>query len=98
MVKVLPMPSLLTTDMLPPHSSSVVRAKCSPSPVPSPGGLVVKNGSKIWSKFSSDMPLPVSEQESQTLLFDIPVVKVISFSISIASAALIIKFISTCCI
>ena len=32
----------------------------SPSPVPTPWGLVVKNGSKIRSAISGGIPLPVS--------------------------------------
>ena len=33
----------------------------SPSPLPSPAGLVVKNGSKARSATSSDIPVPVSD-------------------------------------
>ena len=35
-------------------------AMCSPSPVPTPCGLVVKNGSKILAAISGGMPGPVS--------------------------------------
>ena len=38
-------------------------SSCQPSPVPRPTGLVVKNGSKIRRRTSSDMPHPLSEKD-----------------------------------
>jgi len=37
-----------------------------PSPVPSPGGFVVKNGSKIRRSVARSMPHPVSLTEMRT--------------------------------
>ena len=48
--------------MLPSCFSTTIRhARSSPSPVPSPNGLVVKNGVKIRSTMSSGMPGPSSQ-------------------------------------
>ncbi len=41
------------------------RDVANPRPVPFPCGLVVKNGSKIRSRFFAEMPLPVSETVNQ---------------------------------
>ena len=41
-----------------------------PSPVPKPGGLVVKNGSKIRARVAASMPAPVSVTESTNARVD----------------------------
>ena len=46
-VKVVPMPGELFTSIFPPCWRMIPNALDSPSPVPLPSGLVVKNGSKI---------------------------------------------------
>ena len=48
---VAPWPSALVTSRVPPWASTIPRHNGSPSPVPTPGGLVVKKGSKMraWS-------------------------------------------------
>jgi hypothetical protein len=38
----------------------------SPSPVPSPAGLVVKNGLKIFSLTSREIPMPLSRMRIST--------------------------------
>ena len=44
----------------------------SPSPVPLPSSLVVKNGSKIFSKTSGDIPLPVSATSTEQNYYFMP--------------------------
>ena len=39
---------------------------CRPSPLPIPGGLVVKNGSKIFDATSGGIPGPVSQMLTRT--------------------------------
>src|SRR5262249_1158561 len=56
----------LRMTMAPPCSSTIFFDTGRPSPVPSPAGLVVKNGSKIFARFSSGMPLPVSSTSAAT--------------------------------
>jgi hypothetical protein len=51
-VMVVPCPTVLSTAMLPPMLSTIMKLTASPSPVPLPGSLVVKNGSKIFLRFS----------------------------------------------
>src|SRR3972149_364933 len=72
----------------------------SPSPTPCPDGFVVKNGSKIRSRSSARMPWPVSliaismrlcAGSKRVLRINVPVP-------AIASAALTIMFMKTCCI
>ena len=52
--------------MLPPLCLTTPNTVDSPRPVPAPGLLVVKNGSKRWRWTSSDMPTPVSLTASST--------------------------------
>jgi hypothetical protein len=52
--------------MNPPWPLTMPRTVDSPSPVPLPNSLVVKNGSKIWSSTSGAMPVPVSATVSTT--------------------------------
>src|SRR5262249_11967123 len=54
----LPFPTTELTSMRPPWSFTKPWAMARPSPVPCPGGLVVKNGSKIRPRFSAGMPGP----------------------------------------
>ena len=55
-----PLPGSLSTARRPPPSSTMAFREESPRPVPLPGGLVVKKGSKIRSRVSGAMPTPVS--------------------------------------
>ena len=57
---VLPRPISLSTAISPPSALRMPLQIQSPSPVPSPAGLVVKNGSKIRSRISGGIPTPVS--------------------------------------
>ena len=50
------LPGALCTPMVPPCSSMMPRHSESPSPVPWPVGLVVKNGSKILAWIAAGMP------------------------------------------
>src|SRR5512133_4121871 len=56
--KQVPTPGLLCTVILPPKPSMMRAEIARPRPVPLPGCLVVKKGSKIRVRFSSGMPLP----------------------------------------
>ena len=56
--KTLPLPSSLSTAILPPCSSTILETIASPSPTPS--GLVVKNGLKMVSMCFGSMPAPRS--------------------------------------
>lgn len=53
-----PRPTSLVTSILPPCCSTMVLVIARPKPVPR--ALVVKNGSKIFSRFSGAMPAPES--------------------------------------
>ena len=66
MRKVAPRPTSLWTAIVPPCSSSMFRHSDSPSPVPSPAGLVVKKGSKMRARISAGMPGPLSAMSSWT--------------------------------
>ena len=46
--------------MWPPDCLMKPYTMLSPSPVPLPGALVVKNGSNTWASTSGGMPLPLS--------------------------------------
>ena len=54
------MAGLLSTWMSPPWPFTMPWTTERPSPVPSPTGFVVKNGSKIRRRISGRMPWPVS--------------------------------------
>ncbi len=58
--KVLPLPTSLSTSIRPPKLVTMSWQMGRPSPVPTPTGLVVKNGSNNRSRFSAAMPEPVS--------------------------------------
>ena len=58
--KVLPRPGSLRTAMSPPSAVTIPWTMERPSPVPTPTGLSVQNGSKIRSIFHCSMPAPVS--------------------------------------
>ena len=55
-----PSPGALSMDTSPPHCSTMERTVASPRPVPEPGPLVVKKGSKAWASCSCSIPSPVS--------------------------------------
>ena len=67
----------------------------SPSPVPSPTGLVVKNGSKIRSRISGGTPDPVSANSTNTWSRSNPVRMVSVPCPFIADTALSIRFVHT---
>ena len=58
-VKTLPLPSSVSTSMVPPLASTRFLLVANPNPMPQ--ALVVNNGSKSLCRFSSGMPHPVSE-------------------------------------
>src|SRR5208283_2457282 len=60
MVNTAPPPGAEDTSMLPPCSRSTVLQMLSPRPVPRPGRLVVKKGSKMCARFSGAIPGPSS--------------------------------------
>src|ERR1022692_518065 len=57
---VVPSPGRLSISMMPPCSITTLRAMARPSPVPLPGSLVVKKGSKTCSRCAGLMPHPLS--------------------------------------
>src|SRR5262249_39301960 len=59
-LKLVPTPICDSTSTRPRCSSTMPYATDSPSPVPRPWGLVVKNGSKIFGRSSCRIPVPVS--------------------------------------
>ena len=61
-----PAPSSLSTQMYPPLCLTMPYTIESPSPVPCPGGLVVKNGSNARAFVSAFIPVPVSVTASRT--------------------------------
>ncbi len=63
---VVPTPTLLTRRTNPPWVRTQLYTIERPSPVPSPGALVVKKGAKTSSRISSGMPLPVSATQMET--------------------------------
>ena len=98
---VLPAPTVLSTAMLPSSSEMIPLQIASPSPVPSPVGFVVKNGSKIRSRFAFGMPLPVSEISTATRSSSAAAIRIrISFSSgvprSMACAAFTRRLTNTC--
>src|SRR6185369_14488906 len=64
-LKQLPSPTLLAAVIRPPNPSTIRAEIASPRPVPLPGGLVVKNGSKICFMDSSGIPVPLSMTSSR---------------------------------
>ena len=64
--KRLPRPTVLSASMKPPWLIKIFCTTDSPSPVPSPAALVVKNGSKIRESISGGIPQPVSDTSSRT--------------------------------
>ena len=67
----------------------------SPSPVPWPTGLVVKNGSKIRSRISGGTPGPVSQMSTTTGSVSIPVRTVSTPAWPMAATALSIRLVQT---
>ena len=66
MRKVAPAPGALSTSMWPWLWVTAAYTVDSPRPVPLSFSLVVKKGSKICSRTSSGMPVPVSETSRRT--------------------------------
>ncbi len=65
-MKVEPFPSSVESRMRPPCSRTMPWLIESPSPVPSPSGLVVKNGSNTWAAMLSGIPGPLSVTSTAT--------------------------------
>src|SRR5882724_614367 len=63
---VVPRPGSLSTRTVPCWAATSSCTMERPSPVPEPGGLVVKNGSKMRERFSLLIPQPLSITESST--------------------------------
>src|SRR6267378_4048412 len=63
---VVPLPGSLSTRTVPCWAATSSCTIERPRPVPEPGGLVVKKGSKIRERFSLLMPQPLSATESST--------------------------------
>jgi hypothetical protein len=62
-------PGSVSTSILPPCCLTMMSWVIErPSPVPSPAGLVVKKGSKIFSLTSGEMPTPLSRIRISTVL------------------------------
>ena len=59
-VNTLPSPGVDSTPIEPPWWLRILCTMASPSPVPSPFLLVVKNDSSTWGRSSAAMPVPVS--------------------------------------
>ena len=62
----LPRPGRDVTSIRPPWSVTMPWAMASPRPVPCPGGLVVKNGSKMREATSAGIPGPSSQTSKTT--------------------------------
>ena len=62
---VVPCPTLLAIRMKPPWLRTMPSVVLSPSPVPLPTSLVVKNGSNNFAWISGGMPVPVSVTRRQ---------------------------------
>ncbi len=62
---VVPSSGRLATRRRPPDCSARPCTIGSPSPVPLPTPLVVKNGSMAWARVPSSMPMPVSDTDRQ---------------------------------
>ena len=60
-------PGSVSTSKLPPCCLTMMsKLSDRPRPVPSPAGLVVKNGSKIFARTASGMPVPLSRTRIST--------------------------------
>ena len=66
---VVPSPSALRTEMCPPREVTMPWQIDRPRPVPTPGALVVKNGSKMRGRISGRIPSPLSATSSTALSF-----------------------------
>jgi hypothetical protein len=63
-----PAPGNDSTAIAPPWPSTMPRASASPSPVPSPSGLVVKNGSKTRSNFARNSRPVLADLDPHSLV------------------------------
>ncbi len=61
-----PRPDSLSTSIIPPDSLTMRCTVAKPSPVPSPGFLVVKKGSNSRARVSASIPQPSSFTTSET--------------------------------
>ncbi|EAU69958.1 hypothetical protein STIAU_5600 [Stigmatella aurantiaca DW4/3-1] len=64
--KQVPCPTVLSTEISPPSPLTMLWQMDNPSPVPTPTGLVVKNGSKMRLRCSGAMPSPLSRTSPTT--------------------------------
>src|SRR5262249_28650522 len=100
--KIAPPAGSFLTMMRPPWASTI--AGLIVKPMPTPSGLVVKNGSKMRPRSASEMPLPESCTPSSTyggVESDVHTVilGVITSPFAVAAVlALVSRFKSTCCI
>src|SRR5712664_2785394 len=97
--KLAPRGELLPAHKRPPCDSTMERLMDSPIPVP--GGFVVKNALKIWSACCAGSPTPVSLTVTTTCSFsaccDLIASSRVPSTSFIASMPLSMRFISTCC-
>src|SRR5690606_33947007 len=67
MMKVVPVPSVVSIRSAPPCALTMSLLSDRPRPVPCPVGLVVKNGWKILSAIDAGMPGPLSATRMITM-------------------------------
>ena len=65
-MKQVPSPTVDSTSIRPPWREMTACVMCRPSPVPTPGALVVKKGSNRRGRTSAGMPGPVSQMRTWT--------------------------------
>src|SRR5437879_3907696 len=102
-VNVAPPPGLVSSVMRPPCSFRIPWQIDSPSPVPSPSPLVVKNGSNTCAAISSAIPGPESVMLTATppparCGFAATQMRPLGASLAIAWFALLMRFTNTCLI
>ena len=61
-----PLPGVVSPWICPPDWATILNTVESPSPVPCPGALVVKKGSKMRTLVASSIPVPVSVMAIRT--------------------------------
>ena len=97
-VAVVPAPGVLVRSMRPPWLRTMLAAIGSPSPVPSPRGLVVKNGSNTACRCSGAIPDPLSPITMRTISRSAARASIVMWPPDAdASQALSNRFTSTCC-
>ena len=100
--KTAPFPGSLVTLTSPPCSRTMPSTIASPRPVPTPAGLVVKNGSKIREAIAGGMPGPSSltsncARRPESMHFVLSRMVPPLPRCSMACRALPTRFMSTCC-